>query len=127
MDTRPGQRHVIIAPQIYISMEAEESFDLNEEVKPRRTEIPMVWIQDGSNFRLDIDLPESSVLDVIFSPSVDSLHVNGETIWEHNTPHTIQRSGVHVEIMPAGLRLTCTYSGSIHILARCVTQTILHK
>ena len=122
MDTRLGRRHVIIAPQIYVSLDPQDPFDFSEEAAPRRTEIPMVWIQDGDNFRLDIDLPESSVLDVIFYPCVDSLHINGETIWGNNTVHSVQIPGAHVEMSPGGLRLTCSSSGSIHILARCVKE-----
>jgi len=124
MDTRPGRKHVIIAPQIYVSLEPQDPFDFSEEIKPRRTEIPMVWIQDGDSFRLDIDLPESSVLDVVFYPLVDSLHINGETIWAANTAHAVQLAGAHVEISPGGLRLTCSCSGSIHILARCVREFV---
>lgn len=123
MEINPGRKHIIIAPQIYVSLEPQEPLDFNQEIKPRRTEIPMVWIQDGDNFRLDIDLPDSSALDVIFSPRVASLYVNGETIWENNTAHAVRIPGAHVENTPAGLRLTCTSSGSIHILARGVMES----
>ena len=126
MNTQPGRKFIIIAPQIYVSLEPQEQFDFSEEIKPRRTEIPMVWIQDGDNFRLDIDLPESSVLDVVFNPSADSLHINGETIWASNTAHAVQFAGAHVEMSPGGLRLTCSCSGSIHILARCIHETVSH-
>ena len=112
--------HIIIAPQIYISLEPHDSSDLNQEPKPRKTEIPMVWIQDGSNFRLDINLPEASVLDLYFSAQVGSLHINGETIWEGNTPHAVGISGTHAEMTPSGLRLTCTSCETLHILARCI-------
>ncbi len=115
-----GRRQVIISPQIYVSMDPRNLVDFGEETQPRRAEIPMVWMQDGDNFRLDIDLPHSSVLDVLFSPAVDSLHINGETIWENATAHAVRLTGVHVEVTPAGLRLTCTSSGAMHILARCM-------
>ena len=82
----------------------------------------MIWIQDGSNFRLDINLPESSVLDVYFATQVGSLHINGETIWENNTPHAVKITGAHAEMTPGGLRLTCTSGGSIHIFARCLIE-----
>lgn len=119
------RKHILIVPQIYVSLEEpQDPFDFSEEIKPRRTEIPMVWIQDGDNFRLDIQLPESSVLDVVFYPSVDSLHINGETIWASNTTHAVQVPGAHVEMSPGGLRLTCSRSGSIHILARCVHDPV---
>jgi hypothetical protein len=113
-DTR--QKHIIIAPQIYVALEPQEPLLYGEETPPRRTEIPMTWIQDGSNFRLDINLPDSSVLDVVFATTVSSLYVNGEIIWENNTVHAVQIPGTHVENSPAGLRLTCTSGGSIHLL-----------
>lgn len=120
MDIRTHENHIIIAPQIYVALEPEEASESYRESKPRRTEIPMTWTQDGSSFRLDIDLPEASVLDVYFSSPVGSLHVNGETIWEADTPHAITFRGAHAEMTPGGLRLTCTAGGSIHILARCL-------
>jgi hypothetical protein len=101
-------------------MTEQAQVDESEEIKLRRTEIPMVWFQDGDNFRLDIELPQSSVLDVIFAPSVDTVHINGETVWENHTAHAVQLIGVHAEASPAGVRLTCTSSGAIHILARCI-------
>ncbi len=112
-----SRTHVIIAPQIYVSLAPQVTVE-NREVQPKRTEIPMTWIQDGDNFRLDINLPDSSVLDVSFSLPVRSLHVNGETIWENNTVHAVQIAGTHVEESVNGLRLTCTSGGSLHILAR---------
>lgn len=120
MDTQPGPRHIIISPQIYVSLDSQSPVDFSDDIELRRVEIPMVWIQEGDNFRLDIELPQSSVLDVTFTPTVDSLHINGETIWENNTAHAVRLTGVHIEATPAGVRLTCTSSGSIHILARCV-------
>lgn len=112
-----SRTHVIIAPQIYVSLDPQETRE-EREVQPKRTEIPMTWIQDGDNFRLDINLPDSSVLDVNFSLPVASLHINGETIWENNTAHAVQIAGAHVEKSVSGLRLTCTSGGSLHILAR---------
>lgn len=123
MDFDAHQDHIIIAPQIYVSLEPDDSLDPSQETKPRQMEIPMVWIQDGSNFRLDINLPDSSVLDVYFSSQVCSLHINGETIWENGTPHPVGLPGAHAESTPAGLRLTCTTSGSLHILARCIIKS----
>lgn len=122
MNFEAHEDHIIIAPQIYVTLEPYETSELDQEIKPRQTEIPMVWIQDGSNFRLDINLPESSVLDVLFSTQVCSLHINGETIWENDRSHAVGISGTHAEMTPAGLRLTCTSSGSLHILARCTVQ-----
>lgn len=122
MDITKPESHIIIAPQIYVSLEPQDALDPDQETRPRQTEIPMVWIQDGNNFRLDINLPDSSVLDIYFSSQVMSLHINGETIWENNTSHAVRLTGAHVEKTPAGLRLTCTSSGSIHILARCILK-----
>ena len=123
MNFAAHQDHIIIAPQIYVSLEPQDASGLIQEIKPRQTEIPMVWIQDGSNFRLDINLPEASVLDMYFSALVDSLHINGETIWENNTPHAVGITGAHAEMTPSGLRLTCTTCGTLHILARCAPGT----
>jgi len=124
MNLAAHNNHIIIAPQIYVSLESQAAPDLDQEMKPRKTEIPMTWIQDGSNFRLDIDLPDSSVLDLYFSAQVDSLHINGETIWENDTPHAVRMSGTHAEMTPGGLRLTCTSCGTLHILARCSLEAI---
>lgn len=121
MDIKSSQRNIIIAPQIYVSLERQEAQDA-EETKPKRTEIPMVWIQDEDSFRLDIDLPESSALDVTFCTPLGSLHINGETIWANSTAHAVRIAGTHVEMTPAGLRLTCTSKGAIHILALDVTE-----
>ena len=123
MDTAPSRNHIVIAPQIYVCLESQPSADPTQETKPRRTEIPMVWIQDGENFRLDIGLPVSSVLDVLFSSLVESLYVNGETIWENHTTHPVGIPGIHAENTQGGLRLTCTSGGSIHILARCLLES----
>lgn len=122
MEISTHQNHIIIAPQIYVSLEPQETRQQNQEAKPRQTEIPMIWTQDEDDFRLDINLPESSVLDVYFSAQVGTLHVNGETIWDNNTVHAIRMTGAHAEMTPAGLRLTCTSSGSLHILARCLIE-----
>jgi hypothetical protein len=122
METSTYHNHIIIAPQIYVSLEPPKTGGQTEESKLRQTKIPMVWSQDGDDFRLDIDLPDSSVLDVFFSSQVGSLHINGETIWENNCVHSVRMPGAHAEMTPGGLRLTCTSSGSIHILARCLLE-----
>ena len=119
------KKHVIIAPQIYVPLEPGVDSDSGQEPCPRSMEIPMVWTQEGDVFRLDVDLPNSSVLDVYFSSRVGSLHVNGETIWEHQTIYPVQGNGIHAEVTPAGLRLTCTREGAIHLLARCVGDSDL--
>ena len=121
MDVGALMNHIIIAPQIYVPLEAEDL--VGQEPRPRRTEIPMTWTQEGNIFRLDIDLPESSVLDIYFSSQVSSLHVNGETIWDGSTIFHASRGGIHAEVMASGLRLTCTLSGSLHILALCISGT----
>ena len=122
MNLKPSRRHIIIAPQIYVSLESQESGPANREAHPKKTKIPMVWMQDGDNFRLDIELPVSSVLDVLIASFVTSLHVNGETIWMNNSAHNVLMTGAHVESTPDGLRLTCTSGGSIHILACTVAD-----
>jgi hypothetical protein len=117
------KKHIIVVPQIYVPLEPEVPTELDREPRPRQEEIPMTWTQEGDIFRLDIDLPASGVLDVYFSSRVGSLHVNGETIWEHQTTYAVNSPGMHVEVTPAGLRLTCTSGGSIHLLARCILET----
>lgn len=122
MLTMPARNHVLIVPQIYVPLEPQSGPDA-PEAPPRRAEIPMTWIQDDFGFRLDIDLPDSSALDLVFSAPVSSLHVNGETIWADQVVHRIGLPGVHVESTPRGLRLTCTAAGRLHVLARGVTPT----
>jgi hypothetical protein len=113
------KKHIIIAPQIYVPLDADFS-EAGYEPRLRQAEIPMTWTQEGEVFRLDIDLPGSGVLDVYFSSHVGSLYVNGETIWENQTIYAVRSTGIHAEVTPAGLRLTCTKEGPIHLLARCV-------
>ncbi len=112
----PARNHVLIVPQIYVPLEPQGSPDASEAL-PRRAEVPMTWIQDDFGFRLDIDLPDSSALDLVFAAPVSSLHVNGETIWAEQVVHQIGLQGVRVENTPEGLRLTCTASGRLHVLA----------
>jgi hypothetical protein len=121
MNQKPSKKHIIIAPQIYISLEPQETAGVHREAQPKKTKIPMVWIQDGDNFRLDIELPVSSVLDIVVASPVISLHINGETIWSNNSVHAVQMTGTHVEDTADGLRLTCTSGGSIHILV-CIAS-----
>lgn len=116
MNNHSRQDQIIISPQIFVNLEPQET-SLNQEIQPRRTEIPMVWIQDGDSFRLDIELPNLSTLDVLFSAPVASLHVNGETVWSNNTVYADRNTGACVETSPLGLRLTCTSAGKLHILA----------
>jgi hypothetical protein len=125
MEVKSSRRNIIIAPQIYVSLEPQTAED-SQDLKPKRTEIPMIWIQDGNSFRLDIDLPDSSTLDVTFCSPMTSLHVNGETIWENNLIHAVTMAGTHAEMTPAGLRITCTSGGSIHLFALGVMENVLN-
>lgn len=113
------RNHILISPQIYVSLDPVETRAGDSHVAPRQATIPMTWSQFENDFRLDVDLPSLGVLDVHFSVPVGALHVNGETIWENDTPRAVGISGLHAELTPAGLRLTCTSGGSIHILAQC--------
>jgi hypothetical protein len=113
---------IVIAPQINVLLEPYTDATQLQEHKPIQREIPMVWVQDGADFRLDITLPNSSVLDVLFPEKLESLHVNGETIWEKSLVHPAIAPGIHLEMTPSGLRLTCTSKGVIHILAHNVGQ-----
>ncbi len=117
--TQSSRNHVLIAPQIYVPLEARGPSD-SSEILPRRAEIPMTWIQDDFGFRLDIELPGSSSLDLVFAAPLASLHVNGETLWADRMAHPVRLQGVHVEHTPVGLRLTCTCAGRLHVLARGV-------
>lgn len=125
MEVISSRRNIIIAPQIFVALEPVRAED-SQDQKPERTEIPMTWIQDGNNFRLDIDLPDSSTLDVTFCSPITSLHVNGETIWENNLIHIVSLAGTYVEKTPAGLRITCTSGGSIHLFALGITENMLN-
>lgn len=113
---------IVIAPQIYVTLEHQGDANKKDASKPKQMKIPMAWIQDGGDFRLDVTLPDSSVLDVLFPAQVESLHVNGETVWEKSTIHVATASGIHLEITSTGLRLTCKAKGSIHILAHNLGQ-----
>lgn len=122
MASSTHRNHIVISPQIYVSLDPVETYRGDPDVRPRQAKIPMTWSQFEDDFRLDVDLPDPSVLDVYFPSRVDVLHVNGETIWENNAPHVVAFGGMHAELTPTGLRLTCTSGGSIHILARLVRE-----
>ena len=113
---------IVIAPQIYVTFEHPSEANKKDAGKPKQMKIPMTWIQDGADFRLDVSLPDSSVLDVLFPVEMESLHVNGESVWEKSAVHAAIAAGIHLEHTLSGLRLTCTKKGSIHILAHNISQ-----
>ncbi len=113
--TMAARSHVLIAPQIFVPLDGAAATQTPEL---RRAEVPMTWTWDeGFGFRLDIVLPDSSTLDLVFPTSLSSLHVNGETIWADGADQPAHCPGVRVEQSPLGLRLTCTAAGPLHVLA----------
>lgn len=124
MDTGPGHRQIIIAPQIYVPLGLPASADPVEGAQLRRTDIPIAWLQEGDNFRLDIELPQSSVLELVFTTSVASLHVNGATVWANDAIQPIRLGGVQVKRTAAELRLIYTNGGTLHVLALGVVSPL---
>ncbi len=113
---------VVIAPQIYISLEPGLAAVQQPDYQPIQREIPVVWTQDGADFRLDISLPDSTMLDILFPAQIESLHVNGATLWALSDEPCATLSGTQVQMTPAGLRLTSTTGGALHILAHLADQ-----
>ncbi len=124
MDTGPGHRQIIISPQIYVPLGPPASADPVAGAQLCRTEIPIAWLQEGDNFRLDIELPQFSTLELVFAASVASLHVNGETVWANDAIQPIRLGGVQVKRTAAELRLTCTNGGTLHVLALGVVSAL---
>lgn len=118
-------KQIVICPQIHVPLQppAETS---PESAAPTQAEIPVAWVQDGADFRLDIHLPEGALLEILFPVPFESLHVNGETVWNSSGAQASRMPGVEVEIWPNGLRLACTSGGAFHILAAGVSTTNRH-
>jgi hypothetical protein len=115
-------KQIVICPQIHIPLQppADASQD---SPAPVQAEIASAWVQDGADFRLDIRLPASSSLEITFPIPFESLHVNGETVWDQAGMKSSRIAGLEVERWPNGLRLTCTSGGAFHILAAGVSQS----
>lgn len=122
MVTTPARSHVLIAPRLSLPLGSQNAAEAREAL-PRHADIAMTWAQDEFGFRLDIDLPESSMLDLVFSEAPVSVHVNGETIWADQCVQPILRADIDVEVLKPGLRLSFTSSGQLHVLARAGLET----
>ena len=110
-------RQILITPQICVSVEQITALHPPKERKPIQSDIPMVWVQDGLDFRLDITLPSPSGLEILFPSDVETLYINGEMVWANAPEHTAIAESVQVEKVSAGLQLTCSAGGALHILA----------
>jgi hypothetical protein len=116
-------RQILITPQICVSVEQIPAIHPPQEPKPTQSDIPMVWVQDGLDFRLDITLPSPSRLEILFPSDVETLYINGEMIWGNAPEHTTVAESVQVEKLSAGLQLTCGTGGALHILATFVDKS----
>ena len=116
-------RQILITPQICVSVEQTTAIHPPQEPKPIQSDIPMVWVQDGLDFRLDITLPSPSGLEILFPIDVETLYVNGEMVWGNAAEHTAVLESIRVEKIPAGLQLTCGAGGALHILATFVDKS----
>ena len=110
-------RQILIIPQICVSVEQTTAVHPPQEPKPIQSDIPMVWVQDGLDFRWDITLPSPSGLEILFPSEVETLYINGEMVWGNAAEHSVVVESVQVEKITAGLQLTCHAGGSLHILA----------
>ena len=110
-------RQILITPQICVSVGQITALHPPKEGKPIQSDIPMVWVQDGLDFRLDITLPSPSGLEILFPSDVETLYINGEMVWGNAGEHKAVLESVQVEKVSAGLQLTCRAGGALHILA----------
>jgi hypothetical protein len=118
MTFNPEAMQIIITPQIRVSLEHNPAEGVQQhETSPIQSDIPLVWVQDGLDFRLDITLPSSSMLEILFPLDLESLHVNGELAWGKSMEQSDGNSLTQVEILPSGLHFKCTAGGALHILA----------
>ena len=115
-------RQILITPQICVSIERTTAIHPPQEPKPIQNDIPMVWVQDGLDFRLDITLPRPSGLEILFPIDVETLYINGEMVWGNPVKHTVVAESVQVERVSAGVQLTCGAGGALHILATFVDK-----
>ena len=114
---------ILITPQICVSIERTRAIHPPQEPKPIQSDIPMVWVQDGLDFRLDITLPSPSGLEILFPSEVETLYINGELVWGNTPEHTAFVESARVEKVPAGLQLTYGAGGALHILATFVDKS----
>ena len=116
------EMQIVIATKVYVRLEQPTSTSKQPAHEAIRKEIPVVWVLDDADFRLDINLPEPSLLDILFPVDVESLHVNGETIWGKALAQSANTTQTRVEMTSSGLRFTCTSGGALHILAHILSQ-----
>jgi hypothetical protein len=117
MSFHPEEMQIVITPRVYVSLGEHADVSHKPESKPIQSNIPMAWIQDGTDFRLDITLPDPSVLEILFPMTVEMIHINGEIVWRKSAGPSVTVFGTQVEVISAGLQLTCTAGGALHILA----------
>jgi hypothetical protein len=117
MSRKSEAMQIVITPQVCVSLQPYTASNEQHEPKPIQSDIPMVWVQDGMDFRLDITLPNLSVLEILFPMDIETLHVNGKTIWGKSVEPSGRNSGTQVQVLSSGLQLTCTSGGPLHILA----------
>jgi len=116
-------RQILITPQICVSVEQTTAAHPTQEPKPIQSDIPMVWVQDGLDFRLDITLPSPSGLEILFPSDVETLYINGDMVWGNEPQHVAVVESVQVEKVSAGLQLTYGAGGALHILATFVDKS----
>jgi len=113
---------ILITPQICVSVEQITAIHPPQEPRPIQSDIHMVWVQDGLDFRLDITLPSPSGLEILFPSDVETLYINGEMVWGNAAEQPAVVESVQVEKVSAGLQLTCGAGGALHILATFVDK-----
>ena len=114
-------KQIIVAPQVFVSLQPDLTAAGNIETNPNRVDIGVAWSWDEANFRMDVTLPQAGALNIVFPLKVDTVYINGEIVWDNKGPHKVVGTTT-VEADGTGLLLNFAAGGSYHILAHGLTE-----
>ncbi len=114
-------KRIIVAPQVFVSLEPDMKKAGDSGSGPCHADIGVAWSWDEANFRMDVTLPQSGSLNITLPLYFDTVYVNGEIVWDKGA----QKTGIEtttVEPAGAGLRLNFKAGGPYHILAHGLVE-----
>ncbi|MCB9420046.1 MAG: hypothetical protein H6667_09590 [Ardenticatenaceae bacterium] len=117
------QLQIVVIPKVFVPYKNDVRLNKKEKSSLIHNNIPMIWIQDGLEFRLDVTLPEASTLEVLFPPIAETLTVNGRMVWKKSLGQLFPSEETQAEEKPTGLILKCNSGGALHILATFQEKT----
>lgn len=86
-------------------------------------EMPMSWVQDGSDLRIDITLPGETKFSLSLPQKVKNLFINGETIWKDFERISSNSSQFILEQNTSEFKFVSEIEGSLHILVQFGKRT----